>query len=301
MHDMDDTAHIHIDESEEASNQLDEELMAALDGPDVDPTQFRWTDAGNALLFVAMFGENVRYVEAWRSWAHWNGSRWEIVSNAALLPLAFQATEHMFAWASTLPEEQRAALRKHALATQKEQRLYAMLNLAKGVASIRAEPSLFDADPWLLGCESSTLNLRTKQQFAPRREDFITKSTGVVADKDSECPNWLATLDWALNGDAETIEHLQRIAGYMLTGHVSEEKLFAYFGGANGKTTIAMTLARTGSLISRVWRTSIYLVRSATPGAITIMSNTQTDHDLYQRMTKFYPIIPFQTSALVYP
>jgi hypothetical protein len=73
MDDMDDTAHIHIDESEEAS-QLDEELMAALDGPDVDPTQFRWTDAGNALLFVAMFQENVRYVEPWRTWLVWDGA-----------------------------------------------------------------------------------------------------------------------------------------------------------------------------------------------------------------------------------
>ena len=70
---MDDTAHIHIDESEEAS-QLDEELMAALDGPDVDPTQFRRTDAGNALLFVAMFQENVRYVEPWRTWLVWDGA-----------------------------------------------------------------------------------------------------------------------------------------------------------------------------------------------------------------------------------
>jgi putative DNA primase/helicase len=219
------------------------EMLAALNGAVVDPTKFRQTDAGNALLFVEMFGEDLRYVEAWRGWAHWNGSRWEIASDAALLPLAWQATEHMFAWATTLPEDQRGAPRKHALATQKEQRLHAMLNLAKGVASIRAEPSLFDADPWLLGCENSTLNLRTGQEFAPRRKDFITKSTGVVLDKNAQCPNWLATLDWALNGDAETIEHLQRGAGYMLTGHVSEEKLFAFFGGgANGKTTIAMTL-----------------------------------------------------------
>jgi putative DNA primase/helicase len=47
----------------------------------------------------------------------------------------------------------------------------------------------------------------------------------------------------ASRGDAATIEHLRRIAGYMLTGLGSEEKLFAFFGGgANGKTTIAMTL-----------------------------------------------------------
>ena len=218
-------------------------MLAALAGSVVDPTNFRQTDAGNALLFVAIYEEDIRYIEAWRMWAHWSGQRWELMSDAALLPLARYVSEHMFNWALSLPEERRDALRKHALATQKEQRLHAMINLAKGEASIRIEPSMFDADPWLLGCENATLNLRTADMHPPRREDFITKSTGIVLDPKAKCPNWLATLDWALQGDAATIEHVQRIAGYMLTGLVSEEKLFAFFGGgSNGKTTIAMTL-----------------------------------------------------------
>ena len=205
---------------------------------------FRQTDAGNALLFVAMYAEDIRYVEPWRTWVHWNGKRWELKSDAALLPMARHVTEHMFNWAATLPDgDLRQALRKHALATQKEQRLHAMINLAKGEPTIRAEPKQFDADPWLLGCDNVTFDLRARKAHLPRREDFITKSTGVDPDRNAVCPNWLATLDWAMEGDAETIEHLQRIAGYMLTGSVSEEKLFAFFGGgANGKTTIAMTL-----------------------------------------------------------
>ena len=187
--------------------------------------------------------ENIRYIEAWRTWAHWSGKRWEFKSDAALLPLARHVTEHMFNWAASLPDDLRQALRKHALATQKEQRLHAMINLAKGEPSVRAEPKQFDADPWLLGCEDLTFDLRARRPHAPRREDYITKSTRIVPDRNAACPNWLATLDWAMEDDAETIEHLQRIAGYMLTGLVSEEKLFAFFGGgANGKTTIAMTL-----------------------------------------------------------
>ena len=53
-------------------------MMAALAGSVVDPTQFNQTDAGNALLFVAMHKEDIRYIEAWRTWAHWNGKRWEL-------------------------------------------------------------------------------------------------------------------------------------------------------------------------------------------------------------------------------
>jgi putative DNA primase/helicase len=218
-------------------------MMAALAGSVVDPTPFKQTDAGNALLFVAMYKEDIRYIEPWRTWAHWNGKRWELKSDTALLPLARRVTDHMFNWAAALPDDLRTALRKHALATEREQRLHAMINVAKGDPTIRAEPKQFDGNPWLLGCEDVTLDLRAQSAVLPRREDFITKSTGIVPDRNAACPNLLATLDWAMEGDAETIEHLQRIAGYMLTGCVSEEKLFAFFGGgANGKTTIAMTL-----------------------------------------------------------
>ena len=99
-----------------------------------------------------MYREDIRYIEPWRTWAYWNGKRWELMSDTALLPLARQVTEHLFNWAGTLPaDDRRAALRKHALATQREQRLHAMINLAKGEASIRVEPKQFDADPWLLG------------------------------------------------------------------------------------------------------------------------------------------------------
>lgn len=226
------------------AQNLQATMMEALDGAVVDPTQFKQTDAGNALLFVAMYKEDIRYIEDWRTWARWTGKRWELASDAALLPLARKATEHMFGWAATLPDgDLRQTLRKHALATQKEQRLHAMINLAKGEQRIRAEPRQFDADPWLLGCENVTFDLRARKAHLPRREDFITKSTGIVPDRNAACPNWLATLNWAMEGDAETIQHLQRMAGYMLTGLVSEEKLFALFGGgANGKTTFAMTL-----------------------------------------------------------
>ena len=226
-----------------APQNMEATMMAALAGSVVDPTLFKQTDAGNALLFVAMYKEDIRYIEAWRTWAYWNGKRWDLNSDTALLPLAREVTEHMFHWAETLRDDLRTALRKHALATQKEQRLHAMINLAKGEPSIRAEPRQFDAAPWLLGCEDLTFDLRARKPHAPRREDFITKSTGIVPNPKAVCPNWLTTLDWTMEGDAETIEHLQRIAGYMLTGSVSEEKLFAFFGGgSNGKTTLTMTL-----------------------------------------------------------
>lgn len=119
-----------------------------------------------------------------------------------------------------------------------------MIDLAKGDERVRAEPAQFDADPMMLGCQGMTMDLHKKVGHLPRREDYITKSTRLVPDKNANCPNWLALLDWVFDGDVVTIEHLCRIAGYMLTGDVTEEKLFAFFGsGGNGKTTVVTTLS----------------------------------------------------------
>src|SRR5262245_27447462 len=96
------------------AQDLEATMMAALAGSVVDPTQFKQTNAGNALLFTAMYKDDIRYIEAWRTWAHWNGQRWELKSDAALLPLARYVTEHMFKWAASLPDDPRQVLRKYA-------------------------------------------------------------------------------------------------------------------------------------------------------------------------------------------
>ena len=222
---------------------LTEAMRAALDASKVDPTGYELTDAGNALLFAALFSRDLKYVEAWGSWAFWNCWAWVRISDTEIFPLARQLTEYMFEWAITLPGDERDRLRKHALKTQSVARLSAMIDLAKGEPVLRAKPDQFDANPWLLNCKNKTLDLKNNKFYRPRRKDMMTKSTNVVFDKTVKSPNWDAFLTFVLQGDVATIETLQRLAGYMLTGSVSEEQLFAFFGtGANGKTTVAMTL-----------------------------------------------------------
>jgi putative DNA primase/helicase len=219
-------------------------LKLSLDARNVDPTRFRQTDAGNGLLFVELFKENIRYVEPWKLWIRWDGKRWIETSDTALLPLARLATERIFERAAKIHDSsQQEALRRHALASQKEPRLRAMLNIAKGEPEIRVEPDRLDVDPMLLGCRNGTLDLRTGELREARRDDFITKSVAVAYDEAAQCPNWSSFLRFVAAGDAETIEHLQRFGGYALTGSVEEEKLFPFFGdGKNGKTTLVMTL-----------------------------------------------------------
>ena len=213
--------------------------------PGVDFSRRLRTDANNALIFLDLFGENLRYVEKWGCWHVWGGVRWLEVSDLALLPMARRATELILTWAVALPttNADREAWIKHAIATQKDARLRAIIGLAKGEAHVRNEPDALDADPWLLGCPNGTLDLRTGELRPARREDYITKQIGVAFDPDADCPRWRKFVDWAAQGDLEVIEFLQKFAGYALTGEISEEMMCAFVGdGANGKSTFLMTL-----------------------------------------------------------
>ena len=132
---------------------------------------------------------------------------------------------------------------KHAFATQRDARLRAMINLAKGEQRARIEPNVLDANAWLLGCPNGTLDLRTGKLREARREDFITKQIGVAFDPAATCSRFREFLDWATQGDRERAAFLQALAGYALTGEVCEEQMCVFVGdGDNGKSTLVMTL-----------------------------------------------------------
>jgi P4 family phage/plasmid primase-like protien len=210
----------------------------------IDFAGYARTDAGNALAFLDLFGENLRFIEKWGDWIVWDGARWREVSDIALLPLTRRTTEEMIKWAAAQPSgDNRDGWIKHAFACQRDARLRAIINLAKGEPRIRIEPDTLDSDPWLLGCPNGTFDLRTGKLREARREDFITKQIGVAFDPEADCPQWRGFLDWATQGDRELAAFLQTFAGYALTGEIREEKMCVCVGdGANGKSTFVMTL-----------------------------------------------------------
>ena len=62
-------------------------------------------------------------------------------------------------------------------------------------------------------------------------------------DPTAECPQWIAFLDWALEGDAKRIELVQEWFGYLLTLDTSQQRLLILVGdGANGKSVVLAVL-----------------------------------------------------------
>jgi putative DNA primase/helicase len=129
----------------------------------------------------------------------------------------------------------------------------AKANTAAGVERFaQADPRLatisdeWDVDPWKLGTPGGTVDLRTGALTPARQADHITKQTAVApADPlhGDGCPMWLRFLEDATNGDDALIKFLQQMAGYCLTGDVSEECLFFVYGpGGNGKGVFLQTI-----------------------------------------------------------
>ena len=87
-----------------------------------------------------------------------------------------------------------------------------------------------------------TIDLQTGEQFAPRREDYMTKVA--AAKPGGECPTWLAFLERVTDGDHDLQDYLQRAVGYCLTGCTREHVMFFLYGtGSNGKSVFINTIS----------------------------------------------------------
>jgi putative DNA primase/helicase len=112
----------------------------------------------------------------------------------------------------------------------------------------------FDLGKHLLNCKNGTVDLRTSTLRPHDRGDFITHRLDYAFDPEATAPRWMAFLDEVFPGQPETVEWLQRVAGYAATGEVIEHCLVLCVGkGRNGKSVFWNAIANVlGSLVGHV-------------------------------------------------
>ena len=218
-------------------------LESQIESPIAVDDSLHHTDLGNAQRLVQRHGTNLRYCFDSGKWLTWNGRSWATDNDGQVERFAKETIKSMYCEAGcSASVSDRGNLAKHALKSEAEGRLRAMVNLTKTESSIPVKQTMLDADPWLLNCGNGTIDLRTGKLLAHHRNNLCTKEVPIAFDPDAKCPTWIAFLRRVMADNRALVKFLQRAVGYALTGMTSEQVLFFLYGtGANGKSTFIET------------------------------------------------------------
>lgn len=230
--------------------------------PDPDPVpvdtlparlQLPYTDLGNARRFDLLYGQDVRWCDARERWLAWEGTRWawddrRLIHAMAqgtvdrlrdeVLDLQRRAKDERDPERRVALEERVEAAAKHATKSQATARVSAIQSEARALPGRPIAIQDLDADPWVLNAQNVTLDLRTGDARAHRRQDLLTHQAAVPYVEGAWCPTWEAFLRQIFPDMGDVVAFLRRSVGYCLTGDVSEQKFWVLLGdGANGKST----------------------------------------------------------------
>jgi putative DNA primase/helicase len=180
-----------------------------------------------ALKFASRHASNLRYVALWGKWYCYDGKRWKP-----------DETRNAFSLARNLCREVAGEINKlkEAKAIASAKTRAAVISLAGDDRRLAATIDQWDADPWLLNTPGGVIDLHDGKIRDHRDDDYFTKITSVAPDANCPTPLWDAFLDKVTNHDKELQKFLARMAGYGITGLVTEHALFFLYGtGRNGK------------------------------------------------------------------
>jgi P4 family phage/plasmid primase-like protien len=209
-----------------------------------EPEGENLTDLGNARRFVRQHGADVRYCHPWGKWLVWDGHRWVSDKTAAVHRLAKRTLTSIYGEAEAEKDaDRRKEIAKWAMKSESYEAITGLLKLAASEDGIPVLTEQLDQNQWLLNCQNGTLDLRTGELRAHRREDYITRCIPVVYDHEAICPTWEGFVDRIFSANGELIAFVRRAIGYALTGSTREHVFFILWGtGANGKSTLLIVL-----------------------------------------------------------
>ena len=115
-------------------------------------------------------------------------------------------------------------------------------------AVVFAEPlalRTFDTDPDVLGVANGVVDLRTGRLLPPSARHRVLCRAPTSYDADARCPNFQRFLLDVFDEDAATVEYVQVLLGYGLTGHQSMQCMAVLFSkhGRSGKSVLTAVLA----------------------------------------------------------
>lgn len=197
-------------------------------------------DVRNGAYFADSSAGEMAYIPQQQRWMQWQNARWVMCLNGEEVERAKEVCRALYVAAgaklSEDPEQGQKYVRE-AVQAHLLPRIRAMLELAKSDPKLVVPASKLDAKPLLLGVGNGVVDLRRMQLLQNEPDYFITRCCSADFDPSAQCPSWLRFLDAVFQGDAATIDAVQLLLGYTLTGYSREEIMIFCVGfGANGKS-----------------------------------------------------------------
>lgn len=206
---------------------------------------------GDAELFALMFRDRVIYDHAAKAWYFWLGNYWERDSTKSVNELVANDLAAEYRYAAS--EQQKAGtaedakfLFNRAGALMQRARTENVLSFASGLAGMKLKGDEWDTDPMILGVNNGVIDL-TNGQFRTSGAKEYLKAHSPTDWKGIDCTasTWEKFLLEIL-GDKETVDFIQRVFGYAITGKTTEHCLPILWGadGFNGKTTLLEVISK---------------------------------------------------------
>lgn len=191
----------------------------------------------NARRLEYLFGDRLRYLQDTDRWLTYSAGLWSRApksQNACLYPFVVKAAEILKANAVDEDENKIAA-------TFRGKNIQYAFNFLKGLDSVIIKQRDLDNHPELLNCLNGVINLQTGKLMPAAPELLLTQQCAAIytGERNPIVEKFLHDI----LPDEETLAALIRWLGYCLTGEVSEEKAFLFYGsGGNGKGTLTLLL-----------------------------------------------------------
>jgi putative DNA primase/helicase len=201
------------------------------------------SDVGNAYRFERRAAHSYIYIHGLEQWFRNDGRRWTGDTSRQVFTVAVDTARAILAEAADETDDaRRRELVKHALLSQRNERLNALLSIARTFPTFARTSDQLDHDQLLFNVENGTIDLRNGRLLEHAGSRLITKLCRIPYDSTARCPTWSAFLERVLPNE-QVRYFVQRAVGYSLTGDVSEQCLFFLYGtGKNGKSTFLETL-----------------------------------------------------------
>lgn len=208
------------------------------------------SDVMRAHALVEFTGNRIRYSSSMGFFV-WNGTVWE-QSDSKVRALIHQLGANLNTKAMEMGESPKDGFHyKAAAGCTATRSIDAIMTELKSVPGVHIKVADLDAKPDLLSFSNGTVDLQTGELHPHNPDDLITVHIPVDYDPDAQCPRFEQFLTEIFPDHPEMPAYMQRLIGYGITGHTSEQCFAVLHGkGANGKSVLTDTLTNILSAVT---------------------------------------------------